>query len=119
MAATKEQMPSYELKLLDDGAELPDNAPAGRNNMYVGLLEPLRVYPNQWAQVAYFKTPTGARNAQKAIMDKKRPIPGGDWDFQVRKVANPDNPTGPKHSVLYAKYIVDVEDAEGGDYDTE
>lgn len=110
-------MPNYGLQRVD---ELPANAPSGRNNMYVGLLKPLTEQePGDWYQIAQFKTPTGARNAEKAIEEQKRPIPPGDWEFETRRVTNPEDPTGNKHSVLYARYLGSgvateaFEDAEG------
>lgn len=100
--ATKESMPEYGLTKLD--GELPPNAPQGRTNMYIGLLLPLtKQEPGDWYQVAQFKTPTGARNAEKAIVKQERPIPTGEWEFQSRKIAAPDG-VG-KHSVLYARYL--------------
>lgn len=101
--ATKESMPEYGLEKLE--GDLPENAPQGRTNMYIGLLTPLtQAEPGDWYRVAAFKTPTGARNAEKAIANRERPIPAGEWEFQSRKVANPDG-VGQKHSVLYARFL--------------
>lgn len=100
--ATKESMPVYGLDKVDS---LPDDAPGGRTNMYIGLLAPLtKLEPGDWYQVAYFKTPTGARNAEKAIAKRERPIPSGEWEFQSRKVSNPEG-VGQKHSALFARYL--------------
>lgn len=98
-------MPTYGLEKIESG-ELPEDAPQGRNNLYVGLLKPLvELDPGDWYSVAYFKTPTGAKNALNAIEAKERPIPEGNWEFEARKVQNPQDVTGQKHSKLFARYM--------------
>lgn len=98
-------MPKYGAEKIS--GDLPDDAPQGRSNLYIGLLAPIATEDNvgEWFQVAYFKTPTGASNAKKAIVSGERPIPAGNWEVEARKVTNPDAPAGTKHSKLYVRYL--------------
>ncbi len=102
--AKTEQMPEYNLAKVE-GGDLPDNAPSGRANLYLGLFQKIMTDPGEWYEVAYFKTPTGAKNAAKAIQAGDRPIPEGNWEIETRKISNPEDVAGSKHSKLFARYL--------------
>lgn len=96
-------MPSYKLEKV--GNELPEQEAGGRSRLYFDLLTKVTEDPGEWYQVAHFKTPTGATTALKAIQNKDREVPKGEWEFETRKVANPENPAGPRHSKLFARFM--------------
>lgn len=103
------RMPTYNVEVVD---ELPPNAPrghggggGGRSDLYLRILTPVMENPGRWCEVAHFKTPTGARAAAKALENGKRAVPEGEWEFETRRLVNENDPTGPKHSKLYARYM--------------
>lgn len=101
----KGNMPIYHLAKVDGGS-LPDNPRAGRSKLYFDLLEAVASDPGEWYEIAYFKTPNGAKQALKALSSGDREIPEGEWEFEVRRVANPDGqPRSPKNSKLFARLV--------------
>lgn len=101
----KGKMPTYELQAVE-GDELPADEVSGRGRMYHDLLVGLRSDENvgKWFQIAEFKTPNGARQAAKELASGKRDIPEGEWEFETRKFASPENPTK-RWSRLYARCV--------------
>lgn len=95
-------MPNYGVSVVD---ELPDNEKGGRSKLYYELLSDVAENPGSWCEVAHFQTPTGARSALKALEKGDRVVPDGEWEFEIRKVRNPNDAMGPKHSKLYARLV--------------
>ncbi len=95
-------MPAYGVTPVD---ELPDNEKGGRSKLYYELLTEVAENPGAWCEVAHFQTPTGARSALKALKKGERVVPDGEWEFEIRKVRNPDDIMAPKHSKLYARLV--------------
>lgn len=117
-------MPTYKVERM----ELPDEdvraSNQGRKLMYANLLNTVVEDEDSWGEwfaVATFKTPGGAREAEKAIEKGERVIPDGEWEFAVRKIANEDNETGKRWSRLFARYMGEGEITEdaGDDEDSD
>lgn len=103
----RENMPEYTMAAVD---ELPEDYVGGRSKMYYELFAKIAQTPNQWVEVAHFKTSTGATSALKAINDGDREIPqyeGATWELAKRRLPNPTDPTGQKHSKLFARLVVE------------
>jgi hypothetical protein len=99
----KSKMPTYNVQKVQGG--LPDNAKSGRADLYFNLLQQVTADPGEWYEIAHFTTSSGATNALKAIKNKERKVPDGDWEFETRRVDNPDIPGGQKHSKLFARFM--------------
>lgn len=93
-------------------AELPAEPERVRGKVYFDLLTEVvgdKEKHGLWVPIATFQTPTGARDAQKALVkgakgeEGGRDVPKGDWEFKAVKLPNPDNPTK-RISKLYVKY---------------
>jgi hypothetical protein len=96
--------PTYKLSKV---ADLPEEAPGGRgrSSLYFDLLGQITSDPGEWYEVAHFKTPNGAQDVRKALENGDRQVPDGEWEYASRKQVNPDNPAGPKHSKLFARFL--------------
>lgn len=102
--SSRRNMPKYGVTPV--GGELPDNErTVGRSKLYYELLAEVAKTPGEWCEVAHFQTPTGAKSALKGLESGEREMPEGEWEIEVRKVKNPTNPVGPKHSKLYARLV--------------
>lgn len=99
------KMPTYEIREIGD--TLPKAAPSGRKQLYYDILTRVMRKPNTWFEIAQFQTPVGAQSVLNSINKGEKSIPAGDWEFDAIKVKNEDNPAGPKHSKLYARYLDD------------
>jgi len=105
------RMPTYvDVSTVEGLDELPDEAPSGRKLQYFNMLSQLaQREPGKFYPVTQFQTPTGARNAVKALagytnrkgefVAPTTTIPEGEWEFRDRKIAVGAG----KHSILYAK----------------
>lgn len=95
-------MPTYELEKVE---VLPEQVEASRSSFYLRILEHVAKDAGEWYRIARFQTAAGARNAANALGKGERNIPEGEWEFEARRVSNPDDPIGPKHSELYARFL--------------
>lgn len=104
LKASTRNAPTYNLTKVTG---LPEEAPGGRgrSSLYFDLLGQITEDPGEWYEVANFKTPNGAQDVRKALEGGERTIPDGEWEFASRKVVNPQNPAGPKHSKLFARFL--------------
>jgi hypothetical protein len=103
----KRPMPTYALsEALDD---LPGEAPRlTRDKMFLGLLQPIVDDEDNWGKwfaVATYKTPTGAREAQKAVEKGERELPDGVWEHAIRKIEPTEPSNHSRFSVLYFRYM--------------
>jgi hypothetical protein len=102
----RQNQPTYTMTPVD---ELPEDYKGGRSKMYYELFAKIANTPNQWVEIAHFKTPSGAKAAVKSVESGEREIPqyeGADWELAHRKLPNPDDPRGQKHSKLFARLVV-------------
>lgn len=99
------RMPTYDIR--EVGKDLPQAEPNGRSQLYYDILSKVARKPNTWFEIAQFKTSVGAQSVLNSINKGEKSIPAGDWEFDARKVRNEDNPAGPKHSTLYARFVVE------------
>lgn len=99
--------PEYAVAAVD---AFPEEAPSlrGKQDTYVTLLQPIvdAGKPDQWYEIASFKTPTGAHGACDALEAGERKLPSakGSWEFKAIKVVDPENPDGKRHSKLFARF---------------
>lgn len=127
-AKAKRPMPIYGIseEALD---ELPDAPPAAtRDQMFIGLLTPIVDDESKWGKwfkVATYKTPTGAREAEKAIERAERPLPEGEWNHAARRIlpepAEGETTAHNRWSALFFQYMgpVDPDAVEASDVDGE
>lgn len=104
VATPKRAMPTYPMEKVDALPEDAANATGGRSNLFLGLLEKVATDPGEWYCIASYKTASGAPNALKEIRTGNREVPQGEFEFETRKVANPEG-RGPKHSKLFARFL--------------
>lgn len=101
---TRKPGPTYALTKLDT---LPENVKTERTSrqVYMELLQPIVEDEDNWGewfQVAEFNTASGAKDAAKQIKAGKRDVPGGEWEFEYRRLQRDD---GEKYSILAARYL--------------
>lgn len=108
-AATKQTRPrnAPTYNLVKVTGDLPEEAPSGRgrSSLYFDILSQITQDPGEWYEVAHFQTPNGAQDVRKALTAKDRTVPPGDWEYASRKITNPENPAGSKHSKLFARFL--------------
>lgn len=110
-------LPTYKLgEPLDELPEsvVPVGQGRGRSDQYVTLLRPIVADESRhgkWVLGAEFKTPTGAREAEKPIEKGERNMPAGVWETAVVKVNAPEvgqGETAHVHNIwsrLYFRYL--------------
>lgn len=112
-ATTKRtNMPKYGVG--EPVAELPTEPERTKGKVYYDLMEQVKNDPDKqglWVPIADFQTPTGARDAQKALAGNQakgvaptREIPTGEWEIKAVKLPHPSNPTK-RVSRLYVRYL--------------
>lgn len=115
----KRPMPVYGIseEALD---ELPDSPPAAtRDQMFLNLLAPIVQDEDKWGKwfrVATYKTPTGAREAEKAVEKGDRPLPEGQWEHGARRItpelADGETTAHNRWSALFFRYLGPAGEAE-------